>query len=73
MQKKESLIEMIISFIWGHKYYANIIRTNGVKKYEISSFIFARKEDAEKHHRDIQETRTFTYVETISFRSRMEY
>ncbi len=70
---RTTVLKEIIAFIFGRKYYATIIRTKGVDKTEICSFIFRTKEDAEKHKRDIQTTLSFEYVETISFRSRKIY
>lgn len=70
---KETVLQAIIAHIFGHKYYANIINTRGTDKCEVSSFIHRSKEDAEKHRRDIESTRTFLYIETISFRSRKDY
>lgn len=67
---QETLFEAIIAFIFGHKYYANIINTRGTEKIELSSFIFASRAQAEAHRRQLDNTRTFIYVETISFRSR---
>lgn len=70
---KETVLQSIIAHIFGHKYYANIINTRGTEKCEVSSFIHRSKEEAEKHRRDIESTRTFLYIETISFRSRKDY
>lgn len=70
---KETVLQSIIAHIFGHKYYANIINTRGTEKCEMSSFIHRSKEEAEKHRRDIESTRTFLYIETISFRSRKDY
>ena len=69
----ETVLQAIIAHIFGHKYYANIINTRGTDKCEVSSFIHRSKEEAEKHRRDIESTRTFLYIETISFRSRKDY
>lgn len=63
----------IIARIFGHKYYANVINTRGTDRLELSCFIFRSKEEAEEHRRTIDGTRTFLYVETISFRSRLRY
>lgn len=68
-----TVIKEIVSFLFGRKYYANIIGTHGVDKQEICSFIFPTKEDAMKHRDDIMTTRTFYFIETISFRSRKYY
>ena len=70
---KETVLQAIIAHIFGHKYYANIINIRGTDKCEVSSFIHRSKEEAEKHRRDIESTRTFLYIETISFRSRKDY
>lgn len=60
----------ILAFLFGRKYYANIIATKGVAKQEICSYIFATKEAAERHRDEIETTLSFRYIETISFRSR---
>ena len=63
-------LKEIIAFIFGRKYYANIIHTKGVAKQEICSFIFTSREAAFAHRMEIENTMTFRFVETISFRSR---
>ena len=70
---KETVLQAIIAHIFGHKYYANIINTKGTDRIEISSFIHHSKEEAEHHRMEIESTRSFLYVETISFRSRKRY
>lgn len=70
---ESTVINEIISFIFGRKYYANIINTRGTDKCEICSFIFKTKSDAAKHRIEIQNTMSFSYIETISFRSRREF
>lgn len=60
----------ILAFLFGRKYYANIITTKGVAKQEICSYIFATREAADNHRREIETTLSFRYIETISFRSR---
>ena len=70
----ETVLQRIIAFIIGHKYYANIIHVKGVGgTVELTSFIHANKQDAEKHIEDIRRTLSFDYVETVSFRSRNLY
>lgn len=59
-----------MAFLFGRKYYANIIATRGTDKQEICSFIFATKEAADKHRVDVGTTLTFQYIETVTFRSR---
>ena len=68
-----SVLQAIVAFIFGHKYYANIVNTRGTDRFEVASFIFLSKEDAIRHRRSLDTTRTYQYVETISFRSRMVY
>lgn len=70
---KETVLQAIIAHIFGHKYYANIVNTRGTDKCEISSFIHRSKEDAEHHRQEIESTRSFLFVETVSFRSRKDY
>lgn len=69
----ETVLQSIISFILGHKYYVNIINTRGTAKCEASSYIHRTKEEAAKHRSDIESTISYLYVETVSFRSRKEY
>lgn len=71
--KQQTLLQAITALLFGNKYYANIINTRGTAKCELSSFIFSTKADAIKHRNELQSTRSFLYVETISFRSRREY
>lgn len=70
---QETTLTSILAFIFGHKYYANIINTRGTNKLEISSYIFRTREEALAHKKRIEETRSFLYVETISFRSHKDY
>lgn len=65
-----TVLKEIIAFLFGRKYYANIIATKGISKYEICSYIFASHEAADKHRHDVEATLSFTFVETVSFRSR---
>lgn len=68
-----TVFKEIIAFLFGRKYYANIINTRGTAKCEICSFIFQTKEAAAKHRQDIDGTLSYKYLETISFRSRRDY
>lgn len=68
-----TVINEIMAFIFGRKYYANIVGTRGTDKKEICSFIFRTKEQARKHREELMTTLTFSFIETISFRSRNEY
>lgn len=68
-----TVLKEIIAFLFGRKYYANIIATKGVDKQEICSHIFRTKAQALKHKEEIDTTFSFKYLETISFRSRRLY
>lgn len=70
---KKSLFQIIADFILGEKYYANIVNTRGTAKCELCSFIFQSKEEADKHVEKLRTTRSFEFIETISFRSRIIY
>lgn len=71
--EKETVLEAIIAHIFGHKYYANIVNRVGTPTTEVSSFIHHSRAEAEAHRREIESTRSFLWIETISFRSRKNY
>lgn len=64
-----TVLKEIIAFLFGRKYYANIVATKGTTKQEICSYIFATKKAAERHRLEIETTLSFLFIETISFRS----
>lgn len=68
-----TVLQSIIDFILGHKYYVNIVNTRGTAKCEATSYIHRSKTEAEKHRQDIESTRSFLFLETVSFRSRKVY
>lgn len=68
-----TVLAEIIAFLFGRKYYANIINTKGTHKCEISSFIFLSKAQAEAHRRSLEDNLSYKHVETVSFRSRRDY
>ena len=70
---KQSLISKIIAFLFGNKYYANIVNSVGTNRCEVCNFIFNTREEAEQHREAIMSTASFRYIETISFRSRVTY
>ena len=70
---KETVLQSIVAWFIGHKYYANIINTRGTDKCEICSGIFRTKEEADEHVMQINTTLSFLHVETITFRSRKKY
>ncbi len=68
-----TVLKEIIAFLFGRKYYANIVGTKGTDKMEICSYIFRTKKEADRHREALMATLSFRYIETISFRSRKEY
>ncbi len=69
----ETVLQAIIAFVLGHKYYVNIINTKGTEKCETTSFIHHSRAEAEAHRREIDSTSSFLFIETVTFRSRKEY
>lgn len=59
--------------IFGYRYYAVIIGTQGAGIYEVASQIHRTKKSAEEHRMRIVNTLTYVYIETIKFRSRNDY
>lgn len=70
---KTTVFNEIVSFLFGRKYYANIINTKGTNMTELCSFIFSTKEEVEHHKMEILTTSSYQWIETISFRSRNIY
>lgn len=73
MPQTTTILKAIAEFLLGRKYYANIINTKGTDRCEISSIIFTSKEDAMRHRIRLSSTYSYQWVETISFRSRLDY
>lgn len=63
----------IMDFLFGRRYWANIVRTNGTAEADLCSFIFRSRKEADRHREQIDTTLSYTWVETICFRSRKEY
>ena len=70
---QETVLQAIIAHIFGHKYYVNIINTRGTDRCEATSYIHRSKEEAMRHKLEIESTRSYLYIETISFRSHKQY
>lgn len=68
-----NIIQKVIAFVLGYKYYANIVNRKGTADLELCCYIFTNKADAMKHKQDLNFNRSFNYVETVSFRSRTVY
>lgn len=71
--EKKSLLTIIIEFLFGTKYYANIINTRGVIRYEICCFIFRSRKSAMEHKQRLESGLSYKYIQTITFRSRKNY
>lgn len=71
--KQRNLLEVIVAFVLGEKYYCNIYNRRGTMMCEISSYIFPSRAAADEHRKEMEGTVTFQFVETISFRSRNKY
>ncbi len=68
------LFKEIAAFIFGRTYYAVIIGHIGSgDHYDIASQIHATAASADAHRRRIEQTRSFIYIETVTFRSRKAY
>lgn len=65
-----NLINAILDFILGRRYYANIVNIRGRSDLEICSYIFKTKAEANKHKSEIDTTLSFLFIETITFRSK---
>ena len=57
-----TVLKEIMAFLFGRKYYANIVATKGTTKQEICSYIFATKEAANRHRLEIETTLSFRFV-----------
>lgn len=66
-------ITSIINRVFGHKYYAVIVGLQGAGIYQIASAIHRTKKGAQEHRQRIEATRTFIYIETITFRSHNDF
>lgn len=71
--RKISVIELIKEFLFGKKYYINIINTIGTDKCEVSSFIFDSPDEVEIYKKELYSNNSFRWIETKSFRSRRKY
>ena len=65
------LLKEISQFLFGDVYYAVIIGERGSDRYDLASQIHTTRASAEAHRQRISETRTYIYIETIRFRSRL--
>lgn len=73
MNQTTTVLTEIVAFLLGRKYYANIIHTRGTTRFEVSSFIFQSKQEANDHRKALDGNLSYRFVETVSFRSRHNY
>ena len=67
----KQLFQAISTFLFGTKCYAVIIGERGSgDRYYLASTIHQSLAEAEAHRRRIEETRTFVYITTVTFRWR---
>ncbi len=64
------LFHEITDFLFGERCYAVIVGERGSDRYDIASQIHHTKASAEAHRRRIEETRTYVYITTVTFRWR---
>lgn len=70
---KTTVLKEIMAFLFGRKYYANIVNVKGTVDCELCCYIFSTKEEVEKHRLTLSTSMTYTFVETVSFRSHNIY
>lgn len=63
-------IKSLSTFLFGRRCYAVIIGERGSDRYDIASQIHFTKASAEAHRQRIQQTRTYVYITTVTFRWR---
>ena len=73
MNKEKTILRRIIEDLFGHKYYVNIVALTGTDRIDMTSHIWSTRAAAREHRRSIEETRSYTFIETVSFRSRNIY
>ena len=71
--KEKNLFEAIMAHLFGHKYYAVIVNRKGTLGCFICDAIYADKEAAKAKEQELVFNNSFQYIETISFRSRINY
>lgn len=65
------LFEEIMTFLFGQRCYAVIIGERGSgDRYYIASQVHFTRESADEHRRRIEQTITYVYITTVTFRWR---
>lgn len=73
MEEKKTILRRIIEDLLGHKYYVNIVALTGTDRYDVAGNIWTTRKAAKAHRESIEQTASFTFIETVSFRSRKIY
>lgn len=73
MEEKKSILKRIVEDLIGHKYYVNIVALTGTDRIDVSGNIWTTRKAAKAHRETIEQTASFTFIETVSFRSHNIY
>ena len=73
MEEKKTILRRIIEDLLGHKYYVNIVALTGTDRYDVAGNIWTTRKAAKAHREAIEQTASFTFIETVTFRSRNIY
>lgn len=65
-----TIIRHLADRLWGKRCHAIIIGEKGSDRYYMASEIHTSRQSAEAHRQRIEETRTYVYITTITFRWR---
>ena len=66
-------INAILAFLFGQKYYINIFCDRGIDNAWVSSQIFRSRSEAERHKENVEASKSYKFLQTRSFRSRIEF
>ncbi len=64
------VIESILDFLLGRKYYAAVLWRTSTEIFEISSRIFRTREEVEEYREAMHGNRTYRIHAVVSFRTR---
>ncbi|MCD8288151.1 MAG: hypothetical protein LUC18_04845 [Porphyromonadaceae bacterium] len=68
-----TILKEVITFLLGRKYYGATFCLRGVSEYQFNSVIYTSKEAMLLHKQEMDDNRTYKWIETFSFRSRKDY
>ena len=73
MKEKKSILRRIVEDLLGHKYYVNIVALTGTDRFDVAGNIWTSRKAAKEHKKSIDATASYTFIETVSFRSHNIY